>query len=70
MVQSVRQAARVFNQNKAQILADIAPAKKQEAEQLLSSLEDGLQDYQKQLETKDRSTVFPKQKELLRLVGK
>nr|XP_024385266.1 peptidyl-prolyl cis-trans isomerase CYP38, chloroplastic-like isoform X1 [Physcomitrium patens] len=66
---SVRQAARVFNQNKAQILADIAPAKKQEAEQLLSSLEDGLQDYQKQLETKDRSTVFPKQKELLRLVG-
>uniref|UniRef100_A0A7I4AZJ2 peptidylprolyl isomerase n=1 Tax=Physcomitrium patens TaxID=3218 RepID=A0A7I4AZJ2_PHYPA len=66
---SVRQAARLFTQNKAQILADLAPAKKQEGEQVLNLLSDGLQDYQKQLESKDRSIVFPKQKELLRIVG-
>ena len=68
-MQSVRQAARVFNQNKSQILADIVDTKKQEAEQLLTTLNEGLQDYQKQLEAKDRSIVFPKQKELLRVVG-
>lgn len=68
-MQSVRQAARVFNQNKAQILADVVDAKKQEAEQALAVLNDGLADFQKQLEAKDRSIVFPKQKELLRLVG-
>lgn len=68
-MQTVRQAARVFNQNKAQILADVADNKKQEAEQALNALNEGLIDYQKQLETKDRSIVFPKQKELLRLVG-
>ncbi|KAG0558691.1 hypothetical protein KC19_10G047000 [Ceratodon purpureus] len=67
--QSVRQAARVLNQNKTQILADIADSKKQEGEQLLTALNEGLQDYQKQLESKDRSIVFPKQKELLRVVG-
>ncbi|KAG0609640.1 hypothetical protein M758_7G002600 [Ceratodon purpureus] len=66
---SVRQAARVFNQNKAQILADIVDTKKQEAELLINTLNEGLQDYQKQLEAKDRSIVFPKQKELLRVVG-
>jgi len=66
---SVRQAARVFNQNKAQILADVADNKKQEAEKALNALNEGLIDYQKQLEVKDRSIVFPKQKELLRLVG-
>ena len=68
-MQSVRQAARVLNQNKTQILADIADSKKQEGEQLLTALNEGLQDYQKQLESKDRSIVFPKQKELLRVVG-
>lgn len=69
MVQSVRQAARVLNQNKAQILADIAESKKQEAGELITALNEGLQDYQKELEVKDRSVVFPKQKELLRILG-
>ena len=59
----------MFNQNKAQILADIVDTKKQEAELLINTLNEGLQDYQKQLEAKDRSIVFPKQKELLRVVG-
>jgi len=66
---SVRQAARYFNQSKAQIYADVAEAKKQEAEKALAALDVGLQEYQKALEAKDRSIVFPKQKELLRLVG-
>lgn len=67
--QSVRQAARVFNQNKAQILADIAESKKQEAGELITALNEGLQDCLKELEAKDRSVVFPKQKELLRILG-
>lgn len=68
-MQSVRQAARYFNQSKGQIYADVAEAKKQEAEKALAALDVGLQEYQKALEAKDRSIVFPKQKELLRLVG-
>lgn len=59
----------MFNQNKAQILADIVDTKKQEAEQLVDILNEGFQDYQKQLEARDRSIVFPKQKVLLQLVG-
>lgn len=67
--QSVRQAARVLNQNKSQIVADIADTKKEEGGKLVELLNEGLQEYQKVLEQKDRSVVFPKQKELLHIVG-
>jgi len=66
---SVRQAARVLNQNKSQIVADIADTKKEEGGKLVELLNEGLQEYQKVLEQKDRSVVFPKQKELLHIVG-
>ena len=59
----------VLNQNKVQILADIAESKKQEVGELITALNEGLQDYQNELEAKDWSVVFPKQKELLRILG-
>lgn len=68
-LQSVRQAARVLNQNKTTIVADVAESKKAEGQELLDKLNEGLQEYQKLLEQRDRSIVFPKQKDLLRRVG-
>jgi len=59
----------VLNQNKSQIVADIADTKKEEGGKLVELLNEGLQEYQKVLEQKDRSVVFPKQKELLHIVG-
>lgn len=66
---NTRQAARVLNQNKTVILADVAETKKEEGQQLIDNLNQGLQDFQNIIEQKDRAAVAPKQKELLQIVG-
>lgn len=68
-VQNVRQANRVLNQNTDKILADVAPAKKEEAKVLLDRLQDGLQEFQQIIQRKERGLVALKQKELLAYVG-
>lgn len=65
----MRQASRSLNQNKEGILADVSVPKKEEAQQLLAKLSEGLVDFQKVLEAKDRNGIAPKQKELLAIVG-
>lgn len=67
--QNTRQAARVLNQNKTVMLADVAETKKEEGQQLIDNLNQGLQDFQNIIEQKDRAAVAPKQKELLHIVG-
>ncbi|BFI25337.1 hypothetical protein MPTK2_1g20230 [Marchantia polymorpha subsp. ruderalis] len=65
----VRQASRLINQNKDQILADVAESKKEEARAAMSRLSDGLLEFQSLLEQKDRAGILPKQKECLEYVG-
>lgn len=66
---NVRQAARVLNQNKDNILADIAEAKKEQGQELLNRLSIGLQEFNKILDSKDRAAIASQQKELLEYVG-
>lgn len=56
-------------QNKDKILADVAPAKQEEAKILLEKLADGFQGFNEIIQSRNRPGVLPKQKELLRLVG-
>lgn len=65
----MRQASRLINQNKDQILADVAESKKEEARAAMSRLSDGLLEFQSLLEQKDRAGILPKQKECLEYVG-
>ncbi|CAM6086443.1 unnamed protein product [Calypogeia fissa] len=65
----VRQTSRLVNQNKEGILADVSAARKEEAQKLLSKLGDGLVDFQRILEVKDRNAIAPKQRDLLDIVG-
>lgn len=65
----IRQANRALNQNKDNIIGDIAERKRDEASKLVEKLADGLQDFQRLVEAKDRAGVVPKQRELLEYVG-
>jgi hypothetical protein len=51
------------------MLADVAETKKEEGQQLIDNLNQGLQDFQNIIEQKDRAAIAPKQKELLHIVG-
>ncbi|MCO5602394.1 hypothetical protein L7F22_056525 [Adiantum nelumboides] len=66
---NVRQAARALSQNKAALVANLAPSKKEAGQALIDKLTVGLQDFQKIVEDKDRDAIAPKQKELLYIVG-
>lgn len=68
-MQDVRQATLVLNQSKEEILSYIAESKRQEGDHILTTLNEELEGFQKQLEEKDSSIVLPRQKELLRLIG-
>ncbi|XP_024366901.1 peptidyl-prolyl cis-trans isomerase CYP38, chloroplastic isoform X3 [Physcomitrium patens] len=68
-MKDVRQATLVLNQSKEEILSYIAESKRQEGDHILTTLNEELEGFQKQLEEKDSSIVLPRQKELLRLIG-
>lgn len=59
----------MLNQNKDNILADIAEAKKEQGQELLNRLSIGLQEFNKILDSKDRAAIASQQKELLEYVG-
>ncbi|KAL2651770.1 hypothetical protein R1flu_019898 [Riccia fluitans] len=65
----VRQASRLFNQNKDTILADVAVSKKEEAQTVMAKLSNSLLEFQDLLAQKDRAGILPKQKEALEYVG-
>lgn len=69
MLQAVRQASRLLNVNKDAILVDVSEAKKEEAQQLLVKLGEGLLDFQRILEAKNRAAIAPQQKAVLNIVG-
>ncbi|CAI5517832.1 unnamed protein product [Closterium sp. Naga37s-1] len=66
---NIRQANRVLNQSKDKILADVAEKNKAEGRELIEKLQDGLQEFQKIVERRNRDSIQPKQKELLAIVG-
>ena len=68
-LQHVRQANRALNQGKDSILKDVAPSKKAEGAALLDKLQDGLQEFQRVVEKKDRAAVPVMQKATLAIVG-
>lgn len=65
----MRQASRLLNVNKDAILVDVSEAKKEEAQQLLVKLGEGLLDFQRILEAKNRAAIAPQQKAVLNIVG-
>eukprot|EP00271_Cylindrocystis_brebissonii_P011696 TRINITY_DN29609_c0_g1_i1.p1 TRINITY_DN29609_c0_g1~~TRINITY_DN29609_c0_g1_i1.p1 ORF type:complete len:448 (+),score=112.65 TRINITY_DN29609_c0_g1_i1:126-1469(+) len=65
----VRQANRVLNQNKDNILGAVAPQNRDEAEVTFDKLRSGLQEFNEIIQSKNRAGVVPKQKELLAYVG-
>ncbi|KAH7286434.1 hypothetical protein KP509_32G007000 [Ceratopteris richardii] len=66
---NIRQAARALSQNKAAILENLAPSKKEKGQELLDQLTVGLQDFEKIVEDKKRDAIAPVQRELLNIVG-
>ncbi|KAI5665542.1 hypothetical protein M9H77_15395 [Catharanthus roseus] len=66
---NVRQASRALKQGKTMIVSGLAKSKVDHGIELLSKLENGMDELQQIVEDRNREAVAPKQKELLNYVG-
>ncbi|CAK8533629.1 unnamed protein product [Lathyrus sativus] len=66
---NVRQASRALKQGKTLIVSGLAESKKEHGIELLDKLEAGIDEFELILQDRNRSSVGPKQKELLQYVG-
>lgn len=68
-MQNVRQASRTLKQGKTLIVSGLAESKKEHGIELIDKLEAGIDEFELILQDRNRSSVGPKQKELLQYVG-
>ncbi|XP_058752131.1 peptidyl-prolyl cis-trans isomerase CYP38, chloroplastic-like [Vicia villosa] len=66
---NLRQASRALKQGKTLIVSGLAESKKEHGIELLDKLEAGIDEFELILQDRNRSSVGPKQKELLQYVG-
>ncbi|KAI5442430.1 peptidyl-prolyl cis-trans isomerase CYP38, chloroplastic [Lathyrus oleraceus] len=66
---NVRQASRTLKQGKTLIVSGLAESKKEHGIELIDKLEAGIDEFELILQDRNRSSVGPKQKELLQYVG-